>query len=203
MTAALPVLPWTDPVLQRRSAEVQIQYPLDPDLAALIDRLIATAAASHGVGIAAPQIGQGLRLIIVASRPTLRYPQAPTMAPTAMINPEIITRSAEQLGGWEGCLSVPGQRGWIDRHSWVTLTYRDRQGQHQHQQFDGFVARIIQHEIDHLDGIAFLDRAQPSQIISEADYEQLILNSPIGSPAAPNSPARSHTLNPMTPHDLS
>jgi peptide deformylase len=187
VSPALPatVLPWTDPILQRRSAEIPLQHPLDSDLATLIDRLIATAKTSHGVGIAAPQIGQGLRLIIVASRPTLRYPQAPTMAPTAMINPTIIARSTEQIGGWEGCLSVPGQRGWIDRHHWIELTYHDRQGQPQQQQFDGFVARIIQHEIDHLDGIAFPDRAQPSQIISEADYEQLILNSPIGSPAAP------------------
>jgi peptide deformylase len=178
------VLPWTDPRLQRRSADVQIQS-IDPDLDALIDRLIATAEASHGVGIAAPQIGHGQRLIIVASRPTLRYPLAPTMAPTAMINPEIIGQSPEQIGGWEGCLSVPGQRGWIDRHSWVELTYLDRQGEPQQQQFDGFVARIIQHEIDHLDGIAFVDRAQPSHVISEADYEKRIIDSPIGSPPAP------------------
>jgi peptide deformylase len=184
-TPIATVLPWTDPGLQRRSVEVPVQTldstPPFSELAPLIDRLIATTEATHGVGIAAPQLGTGLRLIIVASRPTLRYPQAPTMAPTAMINPEILARSPEQIGGWEGCLSVPGQRGWIDRHSWIELTYRDRQGQPQQHRFDGFVARIIQHEIDHLDGIAFVDRADPTEIISEADYEALMIDSPTSS----------------------
>jgi peptide deformylase len=184
---AQPVLNWRDPGLQRRSALVDWADP-NLDLDPLIEQLIATAEVQHGVGIAAPQIGRSLRLIIVASRPTLRYPQAPTMAPTVMINPQILAQSADRCGGWEGCLSVPGQRGWVERADWIDLTYRDRQGQTQTQRFEGFVARIIQHEIDHLDGIAFVDRADPSQVISEADFEQLTLASPIGNPAPPPCP---------------
>lgn len=174
-----PVLPWTDPVLRRRSAD--LPAGTESQIETLIDDLIRTAEATHGVGIAAPQLGYGLRLIIVASRPTLRYPTAPTMAPQAMINPEIVARSAQRIGGWEGCLSVPGQRGWVDRAEWIELVYRDRQGQPQQRRFTDFVARIIQHEIDHLDGLAFIDRTDPSQVISEAAYEQLMIETPIGS----------------------
>lgn len=153
----------------------QIAQPVDQVMCdrtqSLIDDLIATAVETNGVGIAAPQVAESERLIIVASRPNLRYPHAPTMEPTAMINPEIVDHSTEQVKGWEGCLSVPGIRGLVPRYSAIAVEYTDRFGNRQHQAFTDFVARIIQHELDHLDGKVFLDRVESTEdLMSEKEY---------------------------------
>ncbi len=142
----------------------------------LIDDLIATAVETNGVGIAAPQVAVSERLIIVASRPNLRYPHAPTMEPTAMINPEIVDHSSEQVKGWEGCLSVPGIRGFVPRYAAIAVEYTDRHGSRQHQEFTDFVARIIQHELDHLNGKVFLDRVNNTHdLMSEKEYFKQVL----------------------------
>ncbi|MGD1853230.1 MAG: peptide deformylase [Leptolyngbyaceae cyanobacterium] len=156
-----------------RSHAQPIQHIEDPPLQSLIDDLLATAAEKNGVGIAAPQIAQGLQLFIVASRPNPRYPQAPMMEPTAMINPQLLSHSDDQVKGWEGCLSVPGQRGLVPRYQTIEVAYLDRCGQAHRQHLQGFVARIFQHEYDHLQGIVFLDRVLDSKdILSEAEYQQ-------------------------------
>jgi peptide deformylase len=146
----------------------------DPQIDALIDDLIATAIAANGVGIAAPQVSSSLRLFIVASRPSPRYPSAPSMEPTAMINPRILDRSGELVSGWEGCLSVPGLRGLVMRDREVEVEYFTKQGDLVRQLLTGFVARIFQHELDHLDGILFPDRViAPTDLITEAEYMKI------------------------------
>ncbi len=145
----------------------------DPGLQSLIDDLLATVVLKNGVGIAAPQVASGLQLFIVASRPNPRYPQAPTMEPTAMINPRILSHSHDQVKGWEGCLSVPGLRGLVPRYRAIEVTYLDRDGQRHQQYFQDFIARIFQHEYDHLQGKVFLDRVEdPQDILTEAEYQQ-------------------------------
>ncbi len=130
-----------------------------------------------GVGIAAPQVGLSQRLIIVASQPTPRYPDAPKMQPTPMINPEIVQCAGPIEKGWEGCLSVPGLRGFVPRHARVRVRYTDIQGSEQQQDLEGFVARIVQHELDHLQGILFVDRVEsPADLVSESEYQQRIAN---------------------------
>ena len=142
-----------------------------PEIDQLIEDLIATADAANGVGIAAPQVAESIRLFIVASRPSPRYPHAPKMEPTAMINPEIIDRSSEVISGWEGCLSVPDLRGFISRHQSIEVKYLTKHGELIQQELTGFIARIFQHELDHLDGILFPDRILNSQdLITEAEY---------------------------------
>ena len=127
----------------------------------------------NGVGIAAPQIGRSLQLIIVASRPNLRYPDAPLMEPLAMINPKIHNSSTQKVLGWEGCLSVPGLRGSVERSESIEVSFYDLDGVQQQNWYHGFVARIIQHECDHLLGKVFLDRVRsPKAIISEDEYFQ-------------------------------
>ncbi|CAN1210892.1 peptide deformylase [Tumidithrix helvetica PCC 7403] len=141
----------------------------------LIDRLIETLKAKKGVGIAAPQVGQSLRLIIVASHPNDRYPQAPLMAPTAMIDPRIVSHSEQVEKGWEGCLSVPGIRGLVPRYQAIEVEYCDRDGNLETTTFTDFVARIFQHEYDHLEGKVFLDRVESSlELISESEYLKLV-----------------------------
>ncbi|NJL84973.1 MAG: peptide deformylase [Leptolyngbyaceae cyanobacterium SM1_1_3] len=139
----------------------------------LIDSLMATAQQAHGVGIAAPQVNHSDRLFIVASRPNLRYPQAPTMSPTAMINPELVAHGEHQVKGWEGCLSVPSIRGQVPRYTEIEVAYWDRWGDRQQQILSGFVARIFQHELDHLNGLVFLDRVESTaELVSEQVYSE-------------------------------
>ncbi|NEQ30924.1 MAG: peptide deformylase [Leptolyngbya sp. SIO4C5] len=142
----------------------------------LIDRLIVTAQQAQGVGIAAPQVAHSDRLFIVASHPNARYPKAPTMPPTAMINPEIVAHGEQQVKAWEGCLSLPGIRGQVPRYSEIEVVYWDRHGDRQRQVLTGFVARIFQHELDHLNGLVFLDRVESTaDLMSEQVYQERVM----------------------------
>jgi peptide deformylase len=143
---------------------------------ALIDELLETVERSSGVGIAAPQVGESIRLFIVASRPNPRYPNAPEMEPTAMINPRIIAHSIETEKGWEGCLSVPGIRGLVPRYTTIQVEYTGRDGRLYQQELTDFVARIFQHELDHLDGVVFLDRVETTHdLMNEREYQVQII----------------------------
>ncbi|MDJ0569527.1 MAG: peptide deformylase [Pleurocapsa sp. MO_192.B19] len=162
-----------NPIL--RSQAKPIQNIIDRNISELIDSLIRTAIASKGVGIAAPQISQSYRLFIVASHPSDRYPYAPTMPPTAMINPRILSHSEEVVKDWEGCLSVPGVRGLVPRYREIEVEYTTRQGETKQEILTDFIARIFQHELDHLDGILFLDRIKnQADLYTEAEYRQII-----------------------------
>ncbi|EAZ89320.1 peptide deformylase [Crocosphaera chwakensis] len=144
----------------------QAQYVTDitdEKLQQLIDTLLTTAIDAKGVGIAAPQVSQSYRLFIVCSHPNSRYPDAPSMEPTVMINPCLVSHSEEMVKGWEGCLSVPGVRGLVSRYQKITVEYLDRYGKLHQQEFTDFVARIFQHELDHLNGILFIDRVNNSE----------------------------------------
>ena len=176
MIESLQIAQLGNPIL-RQQAQV-VDNVQDESIQRLIDELIATAAASNGVGIAAPQVSKSYRLFIVASRPNARYPNAPTMEPTAMINPRIIARSSEVVKGWEGCLSIPGIRGLVPRSQTIEVEYTSRDGQLHRQELTDFVARIFQHEYDHLDGIVFLDRVESTQdLMAEQEYQQQIVQS--------------------------
>ncbi|MCM1983460.1 peptide deformylase [Lyngbya confervoides] len=163
-----PIVQLGNPILRAIAAPVSL--PLSPALQATVRQMQALMESHAGVGIAAPQVGVSLQIIIVASRPTLRYPTAPSMPPLPMINPCIVERSPNQVTGWEGCLSVPGLRGSVPRFQAVTVEYCDLAGRFHCQSFDGFVARIIQHECDHLLGKVFLDHINSEQVMSESDY---------------------------------
>lgn len=147
----------------------------DEKLQSFIDSLIATTIAANGVGIAAPQVSESIRLFIVASRPNIRYPQAPLMEPTVMINPEIVSHGAQIAKDWEGCLSVPGLRGLVPRYTQIEVKYCDRQGNPQTQTLTDFVARIFQHENDHLNGVLFIDRLESdADLYTEEEYQKII-----------------------------
>lgn len=147
-----------------------------PEIQHLIDDLIVTMQQSNGVGIAAPQVGIDLQVVIVASRPTLRYPHAPQMDPIAMINPRVTHEGTKRLKDWEGCLSIPGIRGLVPRSQNISVEYQDRHGHPIEQTFQDFVARIIQHECDHLQGYVFIDRVESTrELISESEYHKLLI----------------------------
>jgi peptide deformylase len=151
-----------DPRLRRLSAPVE-RFD-DPELAALLEDLRDTMAANDGVGLAAPQIGVPLRVVIFGITCNPRYPEAPSIPETVLINPVLMPLGDDlDDAAWEGCLSVPGWRAQVPR--WRRLHYRacDVQGQTFEREVEGFHARVVQHECDHLDGVLFPDRMAVTQ----------------------------------------
>jgi peptide deformylase len=162
-----------NPVLRKKS--VVVKDLKNEETQRLIDNLIATVTDVDGVGMAAPQVYQPLRLFVIASHPSPRYPNAPKMKPTAIINPKILSKSSETKKDWEGCLSLPGIRGFVPRSKSIKVEYTTRDGKRRKREFEDFIARIFQHEYDHLDGLVFLDRLESTRdIISEKEYQKII-----------------------------
>lgn len=156
-------------VLRQSAQKVNDVHGLE--IQRIIETMRTTLMVSQGVGLAAPQISESKRIIIVASRPTARYPSAFLMEPTVMINPVFQALSDEQEKGWEGCLSIPGIRALVPRYKDILVHYTDEEGSSREVRLDGFIARIVQHEADHLDGKVYLDRVENnSDIIAESEY---------------------------------
>jgi peptide deformylase len=147
-----------DPRL-RRVAE-PVQAFATAELAGLIHDLRDTMTALDGAGLAAPQIGVPLRVVIFCVNANPRYPQAPPIPETVLINPRITPLGPERSSGWEGCLSVPGMRGLVPR--WERIRYEgvDADGTCLDRTVAGFHARVVQHECDHLDGVLYPDRIE-------------------------------------------
>ncbi len=161
------------PVL--RAPANPVTDPNAPAVRELIEDLLVTVADANGVGIAAPQVYEPLKLCIVASRPNPRYPHAPLVEPLVMLNPEIVRTSDEMDAGWEGCLSVPGIRGLVPRHRRIRVVYLSSAGESREEEFSDFLARIVQHEVDHLLGLVFLDRVATSRnLVTEKEYMRLV-----------------------------
>lgn len=133
---------------------------LTEELAHFIKALKQTMLDASGIGIAAPQVFDPRAIMIIASRPNARYPDAPLMEPLVLINPKVIASSDTQMKDWEGCLSVPGLRGRVKRFEWIEIEYMAENGDIIKRLFDGFVARIFQHEFDHLIGKTWLDHIE-------------------------------------------
>lgn len=125
------------------------------ELAGLIANMRDTMASLSGAGLAAPQIGVDLRVVIFGGAPSPRYPDASAVPDTVLINPVLTPLSPDEEGGWEGCLSVPGLRGWVPRWSHLRYTGFDESGAAIDRVATGFHARVVQHECDHLDGILY------------------------------------------------
>ena len=126
--------------------------PKVPDIRELIRDLFDTMAAAGGVGLAAPQIGVGLQVVIFGFDKSERYPDAPPVPQTILINPVITPIGDEEELGWEGCLSVPGLRGEVPRYRRIRYQGFDETGKEMDRTVDGFHARVVQHECDHLIG---------------------------------------------------
>lgn len=129
-----------------------------PALRALVDDLFATMRAAGGVGLAAPQIGVGLRVVVFGCAHSARYPEAPPVPDTVLINPTIDVLGDEESVAWEGCLSVPGLRGAVPRPARIRYQGFDADGEALTRTVEGFHARVVLHECDHLDGRLFPSR---------------------------------------------
>lgn len=157
-----PVLRMGDPLLLQKAAPVE-RFDT-PELHALIADMQDTMQHMNGAGIAAPQIGESLRVVIFGVGANPRYPDAEAVPYTVLINPALTPLGEDMEDGWEGCLSVPGMRGVVPRYSRLHYTGFDQYGKPIDRLVSGFHARVVQHECDHLDGILYpmriLDLAQ-------------------------------------------
>ncbi|MFZ6674095.1 peptide deformylase [Undibacterium sp. Xuan67W] len=148
-----PILKMCDPRLLRVAEQVK-QFNT-PELDALIKDMFETMIAANGAGLAAPQIGINLQLVIFGFKDNPRYPDAPKVPETVLLNPILTPLSVDTDDAWEGCLSVPGMRGLVPRWSQLRYEGYDQFGNRISRDVDGFHARVVQHECDHLNGILY------------------------------------------------
>jgi peptide deformylase len=148
-----PVLRMGDPRLWQKSEPVQ-RFG-SPELFELLRDMRDTMAHLNGAGLAAPQIAVALRVVIFGVSANPRYPGIEPVPDTVLINPEITPLSQEMEEGWEGCLSVPGMRGWVPRYRSLKYAGYDEHGKRFERSVEGFHARVVQHEVDHLDGVLY------------------------------------------------
>lgn len=156
--ALRPVLKMGEPLLRQVAAPVT-QFGT-AELAALVRDMDDTMRALSGAGIAAPQIGVGLRVVIFEVQSNPRYPQVMPVPYTVLVNPVLTPLGEEQEEGWEGCLSVPGLRGLVPRFRRVRYQGFDASGMPIDRSVEGFHARVVQHEVDHLDGVLYPQRVR-------------------------------------------
>ena len=150
---ARPVLRMGHPVLCKQAQPVE-EFDT-PELHSLIVDMQDTMKAKSGAGIAAPQIGVSLQVVIFGMEFSPRYPEAPAVPFTVLVNPVIEPLTEETEDGWEGCLSVPGMRGVVARYKRIRYRGFDQFGKSIDREVDGFHARVVQHECDHLNGILY------------------------------------------------
>jgi peptide deformylase len=162
------------PVLRERAREVSREELASPPVQRLIDDMIDTMRAADGAGLAANQVHETLRIAVVEVRPgNPRYPYKPPVPLTVIVNPEIEPLDDETAEINEGCLSVPDLRGTVDRHVNVRVRYLDRDGEEHEEVRRGLTAGTFQHEVDHLDGILFLDRVRdPATFTTWEQFER-------------------------------
>jgi peptide deformylase len=146
-----------------------------PEMIKIIADMLYTLSEGNGVGLAAPQVFLSYRIVIIASKPSKRYPKAPEMEPVVMINPEYEKLTDNMHKDWEGCLSIPGIRALVPRYTHIKIRYTDCEDNQQTLIADDFIARVFQHEYDHLNGLVYLDRVDDNRdIIAESEFQKLM-----------------------------
>jgi len=161
-----------DPILRERARELRPDELRTPRIQELIDDLIDTKRAANGAGLAANQVGEAVRIAIAEVEGTNpRYPYKPPIPLCVMVNPVIEPLDDEAVEINEGCLSVPNLRGSLERHVSVRVRYLDRDGDEHTEVKRGLTAGTFQHEVDHLDGVLFVDRADPRTLATWEQFE--------------------------------
>lgn len=161
MSEALEIVQLGNPILWMTADPVN--DPTDQETRDLADSLIATMLESDAWGLAAPQLGQSRRLIVFRCYPTPRHPDAPVIEPKLMVNPRLISATLDAVAGWESCRSVPGLWGMVERPKGVHVEFTDVTGARREETYIGVLARIVQHETDHRDGVLYLDRVKSTR----------------------------------------
>jgi peptide deformylase len=164
--AVLKVARLGHPVLRQRATAIPPERLADPRLQRLIDDMVETMEDYQGIGLAAPQVFQSLRLIVLGA---LQPEDEDSIPLTVLVNPELMEMSGEKTQGWEGCLSIPDLRGVVPRSASVSVRGLSRRGEPLELEVRDYFARVLQHEIDHLDGVLFLDRMKDFQTLTHLE----------------------------------
>jgi|TARA_Y100000310_G_scaffold328621_1_gene397029 peptide deformylase len=171
--AILEIIRMGHPVLRRRADALSDSEIGSRDIAHLVEDMVATLHDSGGIGLAAPQVNRSIQLAIIEIvESSSRYGVIATFPLTVFVNPSISILSEETAGHWEGCLSIPAIRGFVERPQHIEVTYQDLAGEAHSMVLEGFMATVMQHEFDHLEGTLFIDKVRDTRLLSfEEEYE--------------------------------
>jgi peptide deformylase len=165
----LKVAQMGNPILRARARALERADLKTAVVQKLIDDMVETMEEYHGIGLAAPQVHEGLRIFIAGLQDETRSEDESAIVPVPLINPEIIPAGNEMATDWEGCLSIPDIRGQVPRYKRVRVRALDREGTRVELQLEDLSARVVQHENDHLDGILFFDRMKGFETLTFLD----------------------------------
>ncbi|MBI3582693.1 MAG: peptide deformylase [Nitrospinae bacterium] len=155
-----------NPVLRQKASTLTVEEIKSPSVQKLMDDMVVTMREYEGVGLAAPQVHESKQIIVIESAASIRYSEAPNIPLTILINPVISYYSEEKADGWEGCLSVGDFRGVVPRSTSIKVDALDRNGRRVSIDANGFLAVVLQHEIDHLNGVIFVDKIKDLKTLS-------------------------------------
>ncbi len=165
------------PVVRTPAQPVAVEQIRTHDFQKLLDDMVETMHEYNGVGLAAPQVHLGLQLAVLEVESNPRYPDAPSVPLTYLINPVVTVLDETKVEEWEGCLSIPEMRGVVPRHKKILVTALGRNGERLEIQAEDFHARVIQHETDHLKGEVYLDRMDGMRTLSHlAEWQRFVMN---------------------------
>ena len=171
--AILKVARLGHPVIRQSTVALSVAEIQSQEIQGLIDNMIQTMHEYDGVGLAAPQVHVSKQIAVIEVAENKRYPQAVKIPLVVIINPSISSRSEKRVNSWEGCLSIPDLRGIVPRHESLVCQALDRDGKPLKINADGFFARVIQHEWDHLQGNVYLDRMKDLKSLTHlAEFAQ-------------------------------
>ncbi len=174
--AVLKVIRMGNPILREKAEAVSMEELKSPAFKTLIDDMFESMEAHQGIGLAAPQIGVSKQLAIIGiPEDNPRYPDAPETEQYIIINPKIKVLDTKLQGFWEGCLSVPGLRGYVERSRKLQIDFTTLEGKSERLVVEGFVATVFQHELDHLEGKLYIDRIKDTRkLVFNEEYDVFI-----------------------------
>lgn len=158
-----------NPILRQKAKKVSVAFLKSTKFEKLIAQMFRTMKQSNGVGLAAPQIGISMQLAVIQVQPTKLRPNLESLPKTVIINPKILSHSTQQTTDWEGCLSFEDVRGKATRYNKIKVEYTDEKGKKVTRDLSGFLARVFQHEIDHLNGLVYVDRMKDMKTLMVLD----------------------------------
>lgn len=175
--ALLAIAKLGNPILRETAQELSPETLAFPETQTFIDDLIETMRDANGLGLAAPQVHRSVSIVVIEGRGrNPRYPDAPPIPLTVLVNPRFTSLSEEKVWGYEGCLSVDNLRGNVPRSTEVVVEALDRFGNPLRIETGGFFAVVLQHEIDHLYGTLFVDRADPKSFAHLREFDRYVVN---------------------------
>jgi len=164
-----------NPILRKKTAQVSKSFLKTDEFRQLMNDMFDSMKHYGGIGIAAPQIGEDYQIAIIELMGFNRYGEEVNLPLTVFINPEIEFLTTEEQGFWEGCLSVPGLRGFVERPKKIKVKYLSDSGEQKEIVAEGFLATVLQHELDHLQGILYVDRVRDPKLLSyQEEFEEFI-----------------------------